>query len=227
MLRVKTACLMAFACCSLLVVDLWAAPLVPAGLNDGDQYQLIFVTADPSGATDFDISAYDAFVQAQAAENSALTGTDVGVVYNVVGSTYGLNARDHALIEAPVYNLFGQLIATGFADMWDNDTVSNFFDFYVQYDQFGHEIQQGNVWTGTLADGTASATDFLGAPTPVFGQLERRDSKWVEAGNITTNTEPYRLYGLSQVLTYNAVPEPSSLALCLLGALGLLAVRRR
>ena len=45
-------------------------------------------------------------------------------VYHAVLSTQAHNAKDRLDIEAPIYNMHGDLIATGAADLWDG-TIDN------------------------------------------------------------------------------------------------------
>ena len=108
-----------------------ASVFVPAGLQPGDMYHLAFVTAGARDATSTMIGDYNVFVRSQAAMNSALTGTDMGVMYNAIASTSDDIARVNALVAAPVYLLDGTKIADGFDDMWDGDIDANF-----QVDQY-------------------------------------------------------------------------------------------
>src|SRR5262245_5574605 len=76
----------------------------PPGLNPGDTYQLIFVTAGSRDAQSPDIADYHAFVQAQAELNPSLTGTGMGVTYSAVASAYNdanYGARDNAVVSSP------------------------------------------------------------------------------------------------------------------------------
>ena len=73
---------------SFITLPSYAATIVPAGLNPGDSYQLIFLTAGTRTAGDSTIGSYNDFVQAQAELNPTLTGTDVGVTYTAVASAY-------------------------------------------------------------------------------------------------------------------------------------------
>src|SRR5687768_14537876 len=97
---------------------------VPPGLNPGDMYHLAFVTRDERDATSSDITVYNAFVQVQAALNPTLTGTDMGVLWNAIGSTASVNARDNAPVAAAVYLLDGTKIADDFGDIWDGSIDS-------------------------------------------------------------------------------------------------------
>ena len=58
-----------------------ASVYLPAGLNPGDEYQLVFLTSGQTDATSNDIGTYNIFVQGEAEENPQLTGTDSGVTY--------------------------------------------------------------------------------------------------------------------------------------------------
>jgi len=134
-----------------------AAPLVPPGVAPGSPYHLAFVTSGTRDATNSNIADYNAFVNAQAANNPALTGTNMGVNYFAIGSTTSVDANANAVVSAPVYNLNGDLLATGFADMWDGSLNNP-----IRYDEFGTPGFP-DVWTGTQASGVAFAGQELGA----------------------------------------------------------------
>jgi hypothetical protein len=48
----------------------------PVGLNPGDQFRFVFLTDDPSDATSFNISDYDAYVNSEA-NGATYDGTTV------------------------------------------------------------------------------------------------------------------------------------------------------
>lgn len=74
--------------------------IIPAGLNPGDTYHLVFVTDGTRDAMSINIEDYNDFVQAEAALNPAITGTDIGVQYHAIASTATVDASDNALVSA-------------------------------------------------------------------------------------------------------------------------------
>jgi hypothetical protein len=117
----------------------FAGPIVPAGLSPGDKYHLVFITRGVHDGASSDISAYNSFVQTEAAANPALTGTDVGITWSAIASTRTVNARDNALVSAPIYLLNGTKVADGFSDLWDSTTPAHspLLSAPINVDQFG------------------------------------------------------------------------------------------
>jgi len=135
----------------------------PAGLGPGDSYHLAFISGTKRKAISMDITEYDAFVQGLA--DAAGIGVTEGVVWHVIGSTATENARDHALVSAPVYRTDETLVATGFDDMWDGALLA-----HISYTETGSLLLNlGQVWTGTDPSGTVSATHALGSALPTYG----------------------------------------------------------
>ncbi len=126
-----------------------AAGYLPPEVNPGEDYQLMFVTK--FGIRGFRTAAdYDQFGNDQA----ALSPLTSDITWSAVVSTIeGIDARDHALVQAPVYNLEGELLATGFDDMWDGSLLNA-----VKFDQFQdfNPRESTVVYTGSNADGTAT-----------------------------------------------------------------------
>lgn len=205
----------------LLVHSAPAAAPVPSGLNPGDTYQLIFVTSGTRDATSLNVADYNAFVQT-AADNAGI-GASMGITWKAVvsfqaGNPSSLFARDNAAVSAPVYNMLGDLIATGFSDLWDA-TLAN----PIRYTEQGTQTFWSQVWTGTNFTGTNSSSFSIAHTKSAYGSpFVTTGGDWVEDGvEFATGARP--LYGISSVLT--VVPEPTSLALIGMG--GLAALRRR
>ncbi len=198
-----------------------AAPYVPPTLNPGDKYHLVFITNGARDATSSNISVYNSFVQGEAALNSTLTGTNVGVIYKAIASTTAIDASSNAPVTAPVYNFNGDKIADTFADMWDG-TIDN----PIAYTQFVTTVFPPDIWTGTQTSGLAFTGNELGQANPRTGRSDLADGRWID--EIVSNAAfSSRFYGLSQELTV-PVPEPSTLTLAILAVVGvLLAVRQR
>jgi hypothetical protein len=210
--------------CYFLPSVVCAGPVVPAGINPGDQYYLVFVTSGVRDATSINIVTYDSFVQSQAALNPSLTGTDEGVVWSALGSVPSLDAKDHlALGEYPIYLLDGTTkVADGATDLWDGT-----LDQPIHLSQYGNEVF-ATVWTGTFPNGTQDQT--LGATfLPTLGYSLVTNFEWVRStfhDPRLTKELHNNFYAFSELLTA-PVPEPSSLVLATAGFVGLLFAWRR
>ena len=215
--------------------------IAPTGTNPdtgnpwapGDTYHLVFVvnqtqpTQNPNSAV---IGVYNTYVQGHA--DAAGIGTSKSVSWKVIGSTPTTDARDNALVSAPVYLLDGSTkIADGFADMWDGSIANpiNLTETGVSTDTWPNPKQfTGTTWAGFKA---ASGYELGGSQSRVeFGRSGNTNNHWVASAfaagggsqNIlrTEYTAAGRSYiALSQELTI--IPEPSTFALAALGLLSL------
>ena len=206
------------------------AVVVPTGLNPGDMYHLAFLTDGTRDATAVSIGIYNTFVQDEAALNSNLTGTDQGVQWFVIGSTHSDDARDNAVVSAPVYLLDGiTKVADGFADIWDG-TIDN----PIHIDQYGTSVSNPDpVFAGSQADGTeyfpvvgtSNVQRFLGSTSNVqLGDPAATNSDWIFDPGISSNGDLRSFYALSELLT--VVPEPTAGSLIAFGMLAVLWRRR-
>jgi hypothetical protein len=195
----------------------------PPGLQAGDRFQLLFVTRDVRDADSSDIADFNAFVNS-VADSAGIGPAAADVHWFVVASTADVDARDNALVQAPVYNMQGELLAADYADMWDGALAHA-----VNYDEQRAAILPFHfVWTGSRSDGTGFPGRELGGfPTVESADLKRSDPGWIANSNGSPLVELH-LYALSEPLF--VVPEPSTLAIQSSAMLGLLAVvkyRRR
>ena len=184
-----------------------AAAFVPPGVAPGDSYHLAFISAGARDATSSNIADYNAFVNAQAAANPTLTGTNMGVSYFAIASTPAIHANVNAVVSAAVYNFNGDKVADGFTDLWDG-TLDN----AVLYDQFAN---QGfpDVWTGTQANGQRFAGNEMGSASPRTGLAFSATSNWISDA-VSGQTDEMRIYGLSEELVAPqdgaGIPEPTA-----------------
>ncbi len=210
------------------------AVVVPMGLTPGDTYHLAFLTAGTQNAVSTSILTYNAFVQAQAAMNSGLTGAGLeaglGVDWFVIGSTHAVDARVNALVSAPVYLLDGiTKVADGFTDMWDDgDGIDN----PIIIDQYGDPvINPDPIFTGSDPNGTESFPNpstqrFLGSTQTIrIGDPSATNSDWISDPGTSDPDDQRSFYALSELLT--VVPEPTAGSLIAFGMLAVLWCRRR
>ncbi len=153
-------------------------PLLPDGLNEGDEFRLIFMTSQKRDATSSDIADYDTFVQNSAGGSSAHTAIKSHASrFKVVGSTREVDARDHtgtdpnndAHMNVPIYWLNGKRVAADNSRFW-----STTWENWAMADRRNEAGNRGGgdlQWSGTAADGTASLTGALGENTPTQGQF--------------------------------------------------------
>ena len=198
------------------------APItIPSGLNAGDTYFLAFVTDGLHDSASSDILVYDAFVASQAGLEPALSA--LATTWKAIGSTPSVDAVTHSGVSGPVYNLGGDLIATGSADMFDGALGAP-----IVYDQFGN-ISQHHVFTGSDQFGVRHPTQELGGSSGYsnFGYSYLTSSLWMYDDGVIQSAR-YSVYGISGPLTVPAsVPEPSTISLMLLGPLLLLCRTHR
>lgn len=192
---------------------------VPPGLNAGDRFHLLFVTRDLRNADSADISEFNDFVSI-VADSAGIGPTTAGIRWFAVASTPTINARDNAFVQAPVYNMQGETLATGFDDMWDGTLSSA-----VNYDEYSTAIiPRHHVWTGSRSDGTGKAGQELGQIAAiVIGDLKLSDGRWLDASASHILVD-WHLYALSEPLTM--VPEPSMLVTIGGAIAGVIAVWR-
>lgn len=206
-----------------------AAPVtLPPGLAPGSPYRLVFVTAGLATSSSTDIAAYNTFVSNQANSSSDLLALGTG--WRVIGSTSSVDAKTNTDTDpatgagVPIYNLAGQLVASGNADLWDG-TLAN----PINRDQFGNVVNQA-VFTGTAPGGTGLADRQLGGGPNGFyvqhGIANLTHSGWTSidwAGTLA----PLHYYGISDVIGIQAVPIPGAFWLLGSALLGFFGLRRK
>ena len=140
--------------------------LVPAGLEPGDSFRLLFVTSATRTATSTDIADYNAFVRNAASANADLS--DFSDRFTALVSTGGVNIKDNTATGGagvPIYWLGGDRVADDYADLYDLhwDSVSGRTEDGSSY--------TGLVWTGGNGYGDTSLRRYAGAAEVRMGDL--------------------------------------------------------
>ena len=216
----------AVAAFALASVPAQAMPVtVPAGLNPGDTYRLVFVTSMTRDAMSSDIADYNAFVTAAAAASPLAA---LGSTWSVIASTSSVDARDNTATvpgtDGPgtaIYRLDGMQIASSYADLWDG-SLPPFIG--INTDELG-AVSNATVFTGTDTSGQATPAFELGSGLVTAGFASSSSGSWIQ-GQLHPQAS-LSFYAISNVLTVS-VPEPVALAMFTLSLAGLaVAVRRR
>ena len=184
--------------------------LVPDGLDEGDEFRLLFVTSGTRNATSSRISTYNNFVQNAAANATVGEDDDPAPIsahsagFRVVASTEDDDARDNTSTRyissnkgVPIYWLGGNKLADNYEDFYDGD-----WD-----DEAGRKEENGDsnnslvIWTGSTDDGRKSTDRTLGDDPVRVGYPTGTESG---DGPLSSNTafnaiRTHPLYGLSEV----------------------------
>lgn len=193
-----------------------ASPItLPTGLNPGDQYRLVFVTAGARDAQSADIGTYNTFVTDQANQSPALAA--LNTTWFAIASAGDVSAFTNigGNFTIPIYNLNGELVASNSADLWDGELEQS-----INYDQLGI-VRSTLVWTGSSLTG-ATWTPLGDIDANVGGSDLTTFMAWIIYTNSPIeNSLP--LYGISGTLTVptDPVPEPGTMGLLVLGLVGL------
>ena len=205
--------------------------LIPAGLDSGDEFRLLFVTANTRDATSSDIADYDSFVQSSAAGTLA-GGSHAAIrryssLFKALGSTSTVDARDHLGMNpgndehksAPVYWLNGGRIAYGSVDVWDGAWASqSAAASRTELGAVSTYFNAQSVFTGSNADGTKHATAFLGGASAVIAGTPLAAGTNPVISETPSRTLTLPLLGVSPVFRVGLVPVPVSVDLSGVGS---------
>lgn len=236
----------------LLVCAVTDAAIVttPAGLQPGDQYQLVFVTADTFDATSTDISTYNAEVAAEAALNPELAAFDAlnGVTWTVIGSTETVNANVNAPSTGDVYDLNGIQIASVSQSLYSDACPPSVHICPspgllapIDTTQWGTPLATlyDYVWSGSLSSGVAAGSPSEGYDWSYLGIGSNGDpssdvtqgcstltsSLWLDC-NYTPESGSFSLYALSSPIIV-ASPDPGTFGMIVMGLVFLARVLRK
>ncbi len=184
----------------------WA--LVPAGVEPGERFRLLFKTSTSRDASSTDIADYNTYVQ-QAAAGGHGEIRKYAALFRAVGCTTAVDARvntdsESADEDAKIFWLGGARLADDYADFydgsWDIRSDGN------ERDESG-AAQSDNAfetWTGCLDDGTPQVIGSLrigelGNTTAVYYGSSRGDSLSPLLLSPASGSTEYPFYAMSPV----------------------------
>ena len=142
-------------------------PLIPSGLNAGDEFRLLLVTKRPMSATSSDISDYDAHVQSNISERGHAHIRAYAGNFKVLGSTATVNVRSHTGTTGtggvPIYWIRGLRVADDYADFFDGSWANKQQGRYEDSSRISGRNRDQHLCTGTADDGTTTTLPLSGA----------------------------------------------------------------
>ena len=189
--------------------------LVPSGLQEGDQFRLLFISSSSRNASPTSIATYNTWIQNRAAAGH----TDIQRYYStftVVGSTAAIDAQDNTHTTytssdkgVPIYWLNGNKVADQYEDFYDG----SWDDEANRKAEAGTASSDTTIRTGSDPDGTEKG---FGALSLALGKslatVGIPDSSETGSGPLSSDanaadSSTLPLYGLSGVFTVVASPS--------------------
>ncbi len=183
--------------------------LVPSGLQEGDQFRLLFISSTSRNASPSEIATYNTWIQARAA-NGHTDIQDYSSSFQAVGSTEDMDARDNTGTTytssdkgVAIYWLDGNKVADDYENFYDED-----WDEEASMKNESGTAESGvSAWTGSDHDGTESFSNndntsrALGNSGNHWVRYGRPDSAGDGPLSATTadRNNNRRIYGLSGV----------------------------
>lgn len=206
------------------------AALVPSGLNPGDTFFVVFAATNyidacadaavdsPAQIATTTVTALNNHGTTTAASGSKTSGVtgwqslyihDSGSVTNTVQASGAWGG----VVNRPIYNTLGNIVATDRADLFSGSLTANAANL-INFDQNGNTFPGGNfAYTGFNASGVAVSGRALGARNGLtgcfVGDPDQSDFNWAGAGPSTANRG---MYVLSPLLTVPGAEEEEEAA---------------
>ena len=182
---------------------------MPAGIDLGEQFRLLFVTTTTENNPDStDIDDYNSLVQTDAAAGHPAI-QPYATQFRVLGSTAAVDARDNTGttgMGVPIYWLNGDKVAADYADFYDNT-----WDSYTPRHRSGAQIRRDTtaVWTGSDTDGTKHGAVFGVVGAVRIGRIENDERSPLSDATVTplspNVSRPF--YALSPVFQVEALRQ--------------------
>ena len=194
--------------------------LAPSGLQEGDQFRLLFISSAHRSASPSEIATYNSWVQDLAA-NGHTDIQDYSSSFRAVGSTEDMDARDNTGTTytssdkgVAIYWLGGNKVADDYADFYDED-----WDEEASMKNESGTAETGvSAWTGSDHDGT----EMLQGTPETSRALGNSNNAWVRFGKTDSASHGplsgataarggnKRIYGLSGVFEVVAGNNPAT-----------------
>ena len=194
--------------------------LVPSGLQEGDQFRLLFISSAHRNASPSEIATYNTWIQARAA-NGHTDIQDYSSSFRAVGSTEDMDARDNTGTTytssdkgVAIYWLGGNKAADDYEDFYDES-----WDEEASMKNESGTAESGvSAWTGSDHDGTESFNNnddtsrALGNSGNNWVRFGRTDSAnhGPLSGATAARNNNRRIYGLSSVFEVVAGNNPAT-----------------
>ena len=194
--------------------------LAPSGLQEGDQFRLLFISSAHRSASPSEIATYNTWIQARAA-NGHTDIQDYSSSFRAVGSTEDMDARDNTYTTytssdkgVAIYWLGGNKVADDYEDFYDED-----WDEEASMTNESGTAESGvSAWTGSDHDGT----EMLQGTLETSRALGNSNNAWVRfgktdsashgplSGATANRTDNKRIYGLSGVFEVVVANSPAT-----------------
>ena len=194
--------------------------LVPSGLQEGDQFRLLFISSAHRNASPSEIATYNTWVQDLAA-NGHTDIQDYSSSFRAVGSTEDMDARDNTGTTytssdkgVAIYWLGGKKVADDYEDFYDEDWDEE----AAMKNESGTAEHAVTAWTGSDHDGTEAFNNndntsrALGNSGNHWVRYGKADSAshGPLSGATASRNNNRRIYGLSGVFEVVAANNPAT-----------------